>query len=91
MVLQVIYMAGWSPDVSQQRPKRRGSATVSFDDLHKAFTPDGDTKKSPDDGSGGNLKQEVPTESNEEPTTGDRKPEGDGTTRLPSGTWYKIE
>lgn len=84
-------MAGWSPDVSQQRPKRRGSATVSFDDIHKAFTPDGDTKKSPDDASGGNLKQEVPTESNEGPTTGDRKPEEDGTTRLPSGTWYKIE
>ncbi|KAG0631699.1 hypothetical protein M758_1G273200 [Ceratodon purpureus] len=88
---QVIYMAGWSPDVSQQRPKRRGSATVSFDDLHKAFTPEA-SKKSPDDGPGGNLKQEVPTEDKEEPGTGDSKPETDGTTtRLPSGTWYKIE
>jgi len=90
MVLQVIYMAGWSPDVSQQRPKRRGSATVSFDDLQKAFSPEGASKKSPDNGSGGNLKQEVPAESKEEPT-GDSKPELDGTTRLPSGTWYKIE
>lgn len=84
-------MAGWSPDVSQQRPKRRGSATVSFDDLHKAFSPEASTK-SPDDGSGGNLQQEVPTEDKEEPTTDDSKPGTDGTTtRLPSGTWYKIE
>lgn len=81
-------MAGWSPDVAQQRPKRRGSATVSFEDLHKAFSPEGVSKKAPDDGSGGNLKQE---ESKEESTTGDSKPELDGTTRLPSGTWYKIE
>jgi hypothetical protein len=90
VVLQVIYMAGWSPDVSQQRPKRRGSATVSFEDLHKAFTPEA-SKKSPDDGSGGNLKQEVPTEGKEEPAIGDSKAGDDGTTRLPSGTWYKIE
>ena len=84
-------MAGWSPDVSQQRPKRRGSATVSFEDLHKAFTPEA-SKKSPNDGSGGNLKQEAPTESKEEASTGDGKREIDGTTtRLPSGTWYKIE
>lgn len=87
---QVIYMAGWSPDVSQQRPKRRGSATVSFEDLSKAFPPEA-SKKSPDDGSGGNLKQEVPTEGKEEPAIGDSKAGDDGTTRLPSGTWYKIE
>ena len=29
---QVIYMIGWSPDDSQPRPKRRGSATVSLKD-----------------------------------------------------------
>lgn len=40
---------------------------------------------------GGNLMQEGPTESKEEPTTGDSKPGPDGTTGLPSGTWYKIE
>lgn len=88
---QVIYMAGWSPDVSQQRPARRGTATVSFNDLHKAFSPEGASKKSPDDGSGGNLKQEAPTESKDEPPAGESKPGEDGTTRLPSGTWYKIE
>ena len=27
---QVMYMTGWSPHDSQQRPKARGSATVSF-------------------------------------------------------------
>eukprot|EP00850_Spirogloea_muscicola_P022731 SM000309S11866 [mRNA] locus=s309:26796:30755:+ [translate_table: standard] len=34
---QVIYMAGWSPHSSQQRPRRRGSATVSLQDLGKAL------------------------------------------------------
>lgn len=29
----VIYLTGWSPHESQQRPKERGSATVSFQDL----------------------------------------------------------
>jgi NADH dehydrogenase [ubiquinone] 1 alpha subcomplex assembly factor 5 len=29
----VVYMTGWSPHESQQRPKERGSATVSFQDL----------------------------------------------------------
>ncbi|CAN0920560.1 Putative methyltransferase At1g22800, mitochondrial [Linum grandiflorum] len=32
---QVIYMTGWKEHYSQQKPKRRGSATVSFQDLHK--------------------------------------------------------
>lgn len=84
---QVIYMAGWSPDVSQQRPKRRGSATVSFEDLHKAFTP-----KESSDGSGSQKQDAVPVES-EEPKKDDGKSgTTDGTTtRLPSGTWYKIE
>lgn len=36
---QVIFMTGWSPDNSQQQPKRRGSATVSFEDLEKALGP----------------------------------------------------
>lgn len=80
-------MAGWSPDVSQQRPKRRGSATVSFEDLHKAFTP-----KESSDGSGSQKQDAVPVES-EEPKKDDGKSgTTDGTTtRLPSGTWYKIE
>ena len=30
---QVIYMTGWSPHEAQQRAMRRGSATVSFEDL----------------------------------------------------------
>ncbi|KAJ7539000.1 hypothetical protein O6H91_11G072200 [Diphasiastrum complanatum] len=34
---QIIFMAGWSPHESQQKPKRRGSATASFTDIQKAF------------------------------------------------------
>ncbi|CAN6543007.1 unnamed protein product [Malus baccata var. baccata] len=34
---QVIYMTGWSDHPSQQRAKRRGSATVSFQDIQKQF------------------------------------------------------
>ena len=34
---QVIYMAGWRPHPSQQGAKKRGSATVSFEDIHKVF------------------------------------------------------
>ncbi|XP_031277628.1 putative methyltransferase At1g22800, mitochondrial [Pistacia vera] len=34
---QVIYMTGWSEHQSQQKAKRRGSATVSFQDIHKYF------------------------------------------------------
>ncbi|XP_044509981.1 putative methyltransferase At1g22800, mitochondrial isoform X1 [Mangifera indica] len=34
---QVIYMTGWREHHSQQKAKRRGSATVSFQDLHKYF------------------------------------------------------
>lgn len=34
---QVIYMTGWAPHPSQQKPKRRGSATVSFEDLQREF------------------------------------------------------
>eukprot|EP00192_Tetraselmis_astigmatica_P024956 CAMPEP_0117695686 /NCGR_PEP_ID=MMETSP0804-20121206/28272_1 /TAXON_ID=1074897 /ORGANISM="Tetraselmis astigmatica, Strain CCMP880" /LENGTH=187 /DNA_ID=CAMNT_0005509775 /DNA_START=306 /DNA_END=869 /DNA_ORIENTATION=+ len=30
---QVVYMAGWSPHPSQQKPKQRGSATASLADL----------------------------------------------------------
>jgi len=32
---QVIYMTGWSPDASQPKAAKRGSATVSFQDLSK--------------------------------------------------------
>lgn len=34
---QVIYMTGWSPDPSQQKAAKRGSATVSFKDISKAM------------------------------------------------------
>uniref|UniRef100_A0A0D9XXQ8 Methyltransferase type 11 domain-containing protein n=1 Tax=Leersia perrieri TaxID=77586 RepID=A0A0D9XXQ8_9ORYZ len=34
---QVIYMTGWKEHPSQQKAKRRGSATVSFSDLQKQF------------------------------------------------------
>jgi NADH dehydrogenase [ubiquinone] 1 alpha subcomplex assembly factor 5 len=32
---QVIYMTGWSPDPSQPKAAKRGSATVNFQDLSK--------------------------------------------------------
>lgn len=32
-LMQVMYMTGWAPHVSQQRPSKRGSANVSFEDL----------------------------------------------------------
>lgn len=31
--LQVMYMTGWAPHDSQQKPAARGSATVSFEEL----------------------------------------------------------
>ncbi|XP_062151002.1 putative methyltransferase At1g22800, mitochondrial [Alnus glutinosa] len=34
---QVIYMTGWREHSSQQKPKRRGTATVSFQDIQKQF------------------------------------------------------
>ncbi|KAH7291525.1 hypothetical protein KP509_29G020400 [Ceratopteris richardii] len=34
---QVIYLAGWRPHPSQQSAKKRGSATVSFEDIQKVF------------------------------------------------------
>ncbi|KAL6176670.1 hypothetical protein ACLB2K_053303 [Fragaria x ananassa] len=34
---QVIYMTGWREHLSQPRAKRRGSATVSFQDIQKQF------------------------------------------------------
>ncbi|CAA7396541.1 unnamed protein product [Spirodela intermedia] len=38
---QVIYMTGWKEHPSQQKSKRRGSATVSFQDIQKHFGSDG--------------------------------------------------
>ncbi|KAI8526538.1 hypothetical protein RHMOL_Rhmol12G0004300 [Rhododendron molle] len=35
---QVIYMTGWKEHHSQQKAKRRGSATISFNDIQKQFT-----------------------------------------------------
>ncbi|XP_057536560.1 putative methyltransferase At1g22800, mitochondrial [Amaranthus tricolor] len=34
---QVIFMTGWKEHPSQQKAKRRGSATVSFQDIHNQF------------------------------------------------------
>ena len=34
---QVLYMTGWAPHPSQQRPSRRGSATVSLEQLQEAL------------------------------------------------------
>lgn len=34
---QVIYMVGWCPHSSQQSSRKRGSATVSFQDIQKVF------------------------------------------------------
>ncbi|CAN6357921.1 unnamed protein product [Urochloa humidicola] len=36
---QVIYMTGWREHPSQQKAKRRGSATISFSDIQKQFGP----------------------------------------------------
>eukprot|EP00955_Chlamydomonas_euryale_P118280 366529-Chlamydomonas_euryale.AAC.7 len=38
---QVMYLTGWSPHASQQRPKERGSATVSFQDLADGLVGEG--------------------------------------------------
>lgn len=35
--LQVIYMTGWREHSSQPKAKRRGSATISFNDIQKQF------------------------------------------------------
>ncbi|CAK7327852.1 unnamed protein product [Dovyalis caffra] len=37
---QVIYMTGWREHPSQQKAKKRGSATISFDDIQKQFSSD---------------------------------------------------
>ncbi|GAB2291419.1 hypothetical protein Dimus_025675 [Dionaea muscipula] len=37
---QVIYMTGWREHPSQQKAKRRGSATISFEDIQKQFSPE---------------------------------------------------
>ncbi|DBB03612.1 hypothetical protein WJX82_000053 [Trebouxia sp. C0006] len=39
---QVLYMTGWAPHASQQQPSRRGSATVSFEDLQDALKEQSD-------------------------------------------------
>lgn len=40
--VQVLYMTGWAPHASQQKPSRRGSATVSFEDLQEALSQQAD-------------------------------------------------
>jgi len=39
LFVQVIYMTGWREHPSQQKAKRRGSATISFSDIQKEFAP----------------------------------------------------
>jgi hypothetical protein len=75
-------MAGWSPDVSHQRPKRRGSGTVSFEELQTAFPPNAsnDPKE---------VSPEVGSANKEHETKVDKG--GSTTTHLPSGAWYKID
>ena len=34
---QIVYMSGWSPSNDQAKPRQRGSATVSFQDLESHF------------------------------------------------------
>jgi len=36
---EVVYMGGWRPDKSQQKPAARGSGTVSLADLDKELGP----------------------------------------------------
>ncbi|CAK9209194.1 unnamed protein product [Sphagnum troendelagicum] len=91
---QVIYMAGWSPDISQKQPKRRGSATVSFQDLQTAFPPDAFSKTSDDPKSTSTTKSitELASESKERERTGHNESEETSrTTRLPSGSWFKLD
>ncbi|KAG1675377.1 hypothetical protein FOA52_012296 [Chlamydomonas sp. UWO 241] len=38
---QVMYLTGWSPHESQQKPKERGSATMSFQDLAEGLVKEG--------------------------------------------------
>ncbi len=45
--LQVLYMTGWAPHASQQQPARRGSATVSFEDLQDALKEQSDKAGTP--------------------------------------------
>ncbi|KAL0037871.1 hypothetical protein WJX79_003110 [Trebouxia sp. C0005] len=44
---QVLYMTGWAPHASQQQPARRGSATVSFEDLQDALKEQSDKAGNP--------------------------------------------
>lgn len=59
--LQVIYMTGWAPHDSQQRARKRGSATVSLKDLEKGLGATPSVASQPptsaaDTGSGGGCK-----------------------------------
>ncbi|KAI5659696.1 hypothetical protein M9H77_28489 [Catharanthus roseus] len=40
---QVIYMTGWKEHPSQQKAKKRGSATISFNDIQKQFGSNNNT------------------------------------------------
>eukprot|EP00897_Mesotaenium_endlicherianum_P003749 jgi/Mesen1/3401/ME000192S02575 len=81
----VIYMAGWSPHPSQQRPRARGSASVSLKDIQGAL---GDAK----------MKKGAPQAPGEDATPGKAAepapaptPKDGGVTQLPSGSWYKLD
>ena len=49
---EVIYMTGWAPHPSQQKAAKRGSATVSFEDLVADLGTDGGSGSSGPTGSG---------------------------------------
>jgi hypothetical protein len=53
---QIIYMIGWSPDSSQPKPCKRGSAKVSMKDIgapHVTHTSNSSNNRAADPSSGG--------------------------------------
>ena len=45
-VFLLLLYAGWAPDPSQPKAAKRGSATVSFEDLSSALGPENNSPKS---------------------------------------------
>lgn len=80
---QVIYMVGWSPHESQQKPRSRGSASVSLKNIQKAF----ESRDEPP--------PTVLTDSSVDQSSFDKQKEKalkDGSkVNLPSGSWYKVD
>lgn len=68
---QVMYLTGWAPHPSQQQPKERGSATVSFQELATGLVSQGAKGGSAD----GDEDEEVqPVEPVAAPAPADGKP-----------------